>query len=149
DQPTADAAFNLAVNGVSDPIQTPFGWEIVRVIDKQANRPLTDAQYSTAQQKAVDTWLADQRNKSSIKTDYGETPTPTPSAFEVPAGAPTIPPATPIPAATPVLGPVQGPPIPGSEATPIGPEASPAASPEASREASPEASGEASPSPAA
>ncbi|MGN6483228.1 MAG: peptidylprolyl isomerase [Thermomicrobiales bacterium] len=153
DQATADAAFSLAVKGISDPIQTPFGWEIVRVIDKQADRPLTDAQYSTAQQKAVDTWLADQRSKSTIKTDYAETPTPTPSAFEVPAGAPTIPPATPIPAATPVLGPVQGPPIPGTEATPIGPEASPASSPEASpaasRAASPETSPQASPSPAA
>ncbi|MGC4191271.1 MAG: peptidylprolyl isomerase, partial [Thermomicrobiales bacterium] len=124
DPATADAAFNLDVNGVSDPIQTPFGWEIVRVEDKEANRPLTDAQYSDARQKAVDTWMADQRSKSTIKTDYQETPTPTPSAFEVPAGAPTIPPATPIPAATPVLGPVQGPPAPGAEATPIGPDAS-------------------------
>ena len=151
DQATADAAFSLDVNGVSDPIQTPFGWEIVRVIDKQADRPLTDAQYSAAQQKAVDSWLAEQRSASSIKTDYGETPTPTPSAYEVPAGAPTIPPATPIPAATPVLGPVQGPPVPGTEATPIGPDGTPAASAAATPAtgATPEASPQASPSPAA
>ncbi|MGC4108658.1 MAG: peptidylprolyl isomerase [Thermomicrobiales bacterium] len=145
DTATADAAFGLDVNGISDPIQTPYGWEIVRVIDKQADRPLTDAQYASAQQDAVNSWLADQRSKSTIKTDYGQTPTPTPSAYEVPAGAPTIPPATPIPAATPVLGPVQGPALPGTEATPIGPDASPAASPVASPQASPEAS----PSPAA
>ena len=145
DPATADVAFGLDVHGISDPIQTPFGWEIVRVEAKEANRPLTDAQYADARQKAVDTWLAQQRSESSIKTDYQQTPTPTPSAFQVPAGAPTIPPATPIPAATPVLGPVEGPPIPGAMATPIGPEATPASSPAASPSIAPEGT----PSPAA
>ncbi|MGB3331123.1 MAG: peptidylprolyl isomerase, partial [Thermomicrobiales bacterium] len=112
DPATAEAAFALDANGISDPIQTPYGWEILRVEQKETNRPLSDAQYSAARQKAVSTWLADQRSKATIKTDYQQTPTPTPSAFSVPAGAPTIPPATPIPAATPVLGPVQGPFLP-------------------------------------
>lgn len=137
---TVEIAFGLDKNGISDPIQTPYGWEIIRVEDKQTDRPLTDTQYSNARQKAVDSWIADQRSKASIKTDYTETPTPTPSAYEVPAGAPTIPPATPIPAATPVLGPVQGPSFGTPQATPIEPESSPAdASPAASPEASPSA----------
>lgn len=137
DPATADAAFALDVHGVSDPIQTAFGWEIVRVEDKQSDRPLTDSQYGAARQKAVDSWLAEQRSAATIKTDYSQTPTPTPSAFEVPAGAPTIPPATPIPAATPVLGPVQGPVLPPQVATPIGPDSTPASSPAPGVEASP------------
>lgn len=137
---TAEIAFGLDKNGISDPIQTPYGWEIVRVVDKQSDRPLSDTQYADARKKAVDAWVADQRSQAKIKTDYKETPTPTPSTYEVPAGAPTIPPATPIPAATPVLGPVEGPSFGATPAAPIEPEASPAgASPVASPAASPEA----------
>lgn len=137
DPATAEAAFSLDANGISDPIQTAYGWEIVRVEAKETSRPLTDAQFTSARQKAVADWLSQQRSNSTIKTDYQQTPTPTPSAFEVPAGAPTIPPATPIPAATPVLGPVQGPSVPGANATPIGPEGTPASSPVASPSTSP------------
>ena len=135
DPATADAAFALNEGQISQPIQTAYGWELIKVVAKDPDRPLTDAQFEAARQKAVDTWLDQQRDEAKIKTDYKQTPTPTAGAYEPPVGAPTVPPATPIPTeAPPILGPTFGP-----EATPIGPNASPAAaSPVASPVASPE-----------
>lgn len=106
DLAASTAAFALKAGQITEPIQTPYGWEIIRVNDKAPDRPLTDKQFESARTKAVDTWVAQQRESSKIKTDYTQTPTPTPDAFAPPAGAPTVPPATPVPVATsPVFGP--------------------------------------------
>lgn len=110
--PLAEAAFSLQPGQVSQPVQTEFGWHIVRGVERQDNRPLTDAQYQLATDKAVEAWLEERRNQASISTDAEIEPSPTPAQFAPPAGAPT--PEPPTPEASPLASPASSP-----EATPV------------------------------
>jgi len=125
DPAVADAAFGLQPNQITAPIQTAYGWEIVQLVEHDADRPLSDTQYENARAKAVSDWLTQQRDAGNIKTDYDVTPTSTPATYVPPSGAPTPIPATPIPTAPPVLyGPTFVP-----AATPVPANATPAATP--------------------
>ncbi len=104
----AEAAFALQPGEISQPVQSEFGWHLVRVMERQDDRPLTPAQYQLATDEAIETWIAEQRAEASISTDAEIEPTPTPAQFAPPAGVPT--PEVPTPEATPV--------VPG-QATPI------------------------------
>jgi len=117
--PFAEAAFATPVGQITQPVQSSFGWHIIQVNGREQGRAVTDAQLQQVRTKAVDDWLAEQRTRLDIDTEYQPTPTPTPAQFEPPASAPTPAMATPEPppAATPGL---IGPPL----ATPM---ASPAA----------------------
>lgn len=115
-EPFAEAAFSLEPGAVSEPVQTQFGWHIIKVEDKQDDRPLTDLQYQQAQERAVQARITEVREATDIESDSNvvPTPSPTPAQFNPPADAPTPVPATPVPgtpAATPVAGatPVEGP----------------------------------------
>src|SRR5690606_33656492 len=115
-EPFAEAAFSLEPGSISEPVQTQFGWHIIKVEDRQDDRPLTEMQYRQAQEKAVQAKIDEIRAATDIDADINvePTPTPTPSQFDPPADAPTPIPATPVPAtpaATPVVGatPVEGP----------------------------------------
>ncbi len=141
DPELAEVAFSLEPGQVSEPIETDYGWQIVRVSAKEADRPLTDVQYQLATTEAVETWLETQRNESDISSEHLTTPTTTPGVFAPPAGAPTPIMATPIPASPtpepPLVGPL--PVVPGSpDASPvtIG-AATPATSPVATPNAGP------------
>jgi parvulin-like peptidyl-prolyl isomerase len=115
----ADVAFSLEPGQVSQPFRDGDAWHIVRVNEREENRPLTDAQYSLATQDAIDGWLKQQQEAADISSDDLPTPTPTTEAFAPPAGAPTPVPPTPVPATpTPFIGP-----------EPVAPGASPVASP--------------------
>ena len=116
----ADAVFGLEPGQISQPFKNGDSWQIVRVNEKEADRPLTDAQYNLAIQSAIDSWLDQQREKADISSDDLPTPTPTAEVFAPPAGAPTPIPATPIP-----VTPTPTPPLIGPE--PLAPGASPAA----------------------
>lgn len=121
----AEAAFSLQPGEISQPVQTEFGWHIVRVVERQDDRPLTAAQYQLAKDKAVEAWLQQQRDQASISTDAEVEPSPTPAQFAPPADAPT--PEPPTPEASPVATPGDAP-----AATPVvspGAAASPASSP--------------------
>jgi parvulin-like peptidyl-prolyl isomerase len=137
DPALADAAFALEPGQIGEPVQTEYGWEIVRVSEKEDNRPLTDAQYTLATTDATDAWVETQRAESDISSDHDTTPTTTPGAFAPPAGAPTAVPATPVlatpTAEAPIVGPqpvLPGTPAASPSASPVtGPAATPGASP--------------------
>ncbi len=133
----AEAAFSGQPGEVLKPVQTPYGWHIIKVLAKDPNRALSDAQIQTLQQDAVNTWLGQQRQAAKIGTKYTPTPTPAPSTFAPPADAPTPPAPTP-PPATPGASPGASP-VASPGATPVNgiPAASPAISPVASPAASP------------
>jgi parvulin-like peptidyl-prolyl isomerase len=125
-EPFSEAAFSLEPGSISEPVQTQFGWHIIKVEDKQENRPLTEAQYQQAKDEAVQAKLDEVRASTDIESDHDvvPTPTPTPAQFTAPANAPTpelatpfpaTPGATPVDAATPVIeGPVLAPATPAS-----------------------------------
>lgn len=123
--------FDMEPGTISEPIQTPFGWHIVTVTDKDDDRPLTTSQYDARVLEARTQFLEDQRAKNDISSDhYDPTPAPTATMFTPPMDAPTPIVATPVMApdmsATPVQGPILAP-------------ASPVASPESTPQGSPEA----------
>ncbi|MHB8646493.1 MAG: peptidylprolyl isomerase [Thermomicrobiales bacterium] len=108
-KPFEDAAFALPVNTVSDPVQTDFGWHIIKVTDHPADREFEDAVVRQLRDKAFADWLTAETAKAKLKQSL-PTPLPSPPAgFEVPAGAPATPtptpaPPTPEPSGTPGTG---------------------------------------------
>lgn len=117
--PFADAAFGTAPGELSQPIQTQFGWHLIKVYGHEDQRALNDTQLNLLRNRSVETWLAEQRARLGVETEYVPTPTETPAQFEPPLAAPTPIIATPI--ATPIGSP---------EAPVIGPQlATPLASP--------------------
>lgn len=126
--PFSEVAFNLQPGEISEPVQTEYGWHIIRVEERQEDRPLTDLQYQQAQERAVQEALAMIRAETDIDSDFEviPTPTPAPTNFNPPPNAPTPIPATPAPEdpqPTPVV--VEGvegdgtPIIVGGDATPV------------------------------
>lgn len=131
-----EAAFSAEPGTVVGPIETGYGWHVIKVIDKDDNRPLTATQYSMATEQARSQWLEQQRETYNVSSDhYDPTPSPTAETFVPPADAPTPVAVTPIAApdlsATPVAGPQFTAPEASPAATPASSDASPAATPDA------------------
>lgn len=99
--PFADAAFALEPGAISQPVQSEFGWHIIQVEESDPDRPLTDAQINRIEQAVADRWLTDERAALAVTSSLPPTPTPVPSGFQAPVGAPPPPTPTLVPA-TPV-----------------------------------------------
>jgi peptidyl-prolyl cis-trans isomerase C len=65
-----EAAFALQPGQVSPIIQTPVGYHILQVLERQADRPLSPQALLKARQKAVAQWLQQQRSQSQIEILY-------------------------------------------------------------------------------
>ncbi len=89
--PFTDVAFSLSPGTISDPVQTSFGWHIIKVYERQADRPLTDEQIQRLKDDAVQDWLNARKAESDIDSDIAPTPTPAPEEFQPPPGAPAAP----------------------------------------------------------
>ena len=60
------AAFALQPGEYSDVIQTQAGYDILFVADRQPDRPLSPDALLALQERAVQDWLAQKRNESTI-----------------------------------------------------------------------------------
>jgi parvulin-like peptidyl-prolyl isomerase len=109
-----ETAFSTPPGEVSAPVQSEFGWHVIKVIEKEPDRPLTISTLQTLQGKVFEDWLSEQRAGSDIESDIAlpsVTGTAEPSTFEAPPDAPPPPTLTPLP--SPTLAPAA--PTTGSE----------------------------------
>ncbi|MFN8591052.1 MAG: peptidylprolyl isomerase [Thermomicrobiales bacterium] len=113
--PFAEAAFTLKPGEISEPVETEYGWHLIRVDETDPDRPLTDRQLSQVRQDVVNQWLQEERDSAAISSSLAPTPTPIAERFTPPVDAPPPPAPTPLPAATPL-----GSPVPVVIATPAG-----------------------------
>jgi parvulin-like peptidyl-prolyl isomerase len=94
-------AFALKVGEVSQPFQTKYGWEIVKVTAIDPDRPITAETLSQLRTLKLNDWLESERGSAKIGWDIGA-PIPSPTAqtqFVPPPDAPPTP--TPLPTPTP------------------------------------------------
>ncbi|MCW5852259.1 MAG: peptidylprolyl isomerase [Anaerolineae bacterium] len=61
------AAFNLKPRELSPAIQTQFGYHIIQVLEKDANRKLPDERWQELRQMKFQDWLEDQRDAAKIE----------------------------------------------------------------------------------
>lgn len=75
--PFEEAAYNLKVGEISQPVQSSFGWHIIQVIDR-ATLPLTSDEYEQARQAAFDDFTTKLRDESEVTIfDYWTERVPT------------------------------------------------------------------------
>lgn len=61
------AVFSLQTGEISAPVQTEFGWHIIRVLGRE-QRPVDDQRYQEMKEAAFNAWLAEIRAASDIQT---------------------------------------------------------------------------------
>ena len=67
--PFEEAAFDLPLGEISEPVQSQFGWHIILVTDREEERPLTVSTLRAVQNNAVTQWLDERLEDASISTD--------------------------------------------------------------------------------
>jgi len=67
DQKLEEVAFNLQPQAYSDVIQTPAGYHILQLLERDAQRPLTPEARLALQTQAVQNWLQDRRSRAEIQ----------------------------------------------------------------------------------
>jgi len=63
-----DAAFSLQPGQYSDVLQTDFGYQIIYVIERDANHPLSTDALQVLQHQALQNWLQQQSSTAKIET---------------------------------------------------------------------------------
>lgn len=105
--PFEEAAFSLQPGEISEPVQTQFGWHIIRVIERETNRPKTLSVLQQERQNSFQEWLDSARANSRIRADIAITsltPATSPQTQPTFVPPPDIPP-TPIPTPTAIPSP--------------------------------------------
>ncbi|MGC8837598.1 MAG: peptidylprolyl isomerase [Anaerolineae bacterium] len=62
-----EAAFSLPVGEVSEPVKTQYGYHIIKVEERDPNRPLDQTALEEMRAQALDNWLAEQRAAAQIQ----------------------------------------------------------------------------------
>jgi len=84
-------------------VQTQYGWHIVKVLERDPDRPLSELMLQALRGQALSRWLDEQRRTSTIRWHLGLTPLPTPAVqpFVAPPDAPLTPTLTLTPTTVP------------------------------------------------
>ena len=100
-----NVAFGLKAGEVSQPFKTKWGWEIVKVLEREEDRPITSETLTVLRTNKLNDWLDTARSKDNIDWNIGAAiPSPTPETqFTAPPDAPPTP--TPLPTPTPTPSP--------------------------------------------
>jgi len=100
--PFEQSAFTQAIGSISEPVQSEFGWHIIKVYERDPNRALSEQQIEQYRENIINDWLAQQRATMDISTDIEPSPTPGVSNFVPPVDAPAVPTETVEPVASPI-----------------------------------------------
>ena len=62
-----EIAFSLPVGGVSQPFETPLGYEILQVIERSPDRPVSPEYQQLIRERKFSDWLRQQRERATIE----------------------------------------------------------------------------------
>jgi parvulin-like peptidyl-prolyl isomerase len=66
-EPFEEAAFGLAAGETSGPVQSQFGWHIIRVLERDPERPLEEADLQQYQRILLDDWYLAQKEAGGVE----------------------------------------------------------------------------------
>ena len=81
-------AWPLQVGELSQPVQSSFGWHIIKVLERNPHMPLTDDQVTTKKTKLYNDWFDKAKLNAQITPASAQAPTPTAPPLLEPSSGP-------------------------------------------------------------